>query len=423
MKPTRTIAIAVAIAVAAGAGVLAVRGLTADSAQAAAQCEPGRINTTMTVDTAQFGDPDGLAIVAANTANNPLPSLGATAQSLLVEFVQNSPATSKRPYLFSAVPGAPTIEYRWTKLSETGTESGTAARVAANLRNISEALATPPAADGLAMFEALTVAVEQLVSDGSQSPLVILVGSGLDDSGPLDMTMGLLNDDPASIAEQVAQAYAGVDLSGTTVVLQSLGYTHEPQELPSAAQRSLINEVWAAALSELGATVVTDPAPTLDCSITTDRTVQVTELPAPTIICAGQTMNYELPASLLFAGDSHALRDGVADLLAEPIQILQDNPDTTVELVGHTASSRAYTAKELIKLSTQRAKAVARVLREAGINAARITVRGVGDTEPKQEDLNPDGTQNKHAAAERRVDLSITGVTACPDATTQPTTK
>lgn len=428
MKQSKVIALAVALATAAliaGALVVRVPSLAAGSESAAGRCEPGRITMSAKVDITKFGHPDGIAIVVANTANNPVPSLGATAQTLLVGFLVDSPKSGKRPYLFSAATGAEKIDYRWTKLSASGTATGTAARVDANLRSLGEALTTAPMAAGLSMFEALAVAADKLASDGSEAPLIILVGSGLDDSGPMNTTTGLLENDPAAVADQIARANPGVDLTGVTVLVQSLGYAQAPQRTATANQRAIITDAWRAVLVRLGATVVIDPAPAPDCSITTDKTVKPTDLPGVRpLTCEGGTIHYELPASVLFGGDSARLRDGVAELLAEPIGILRDNPDTTVELIGHTASSRAYTRKESIKLSTERARAVASPLIDAGIDASRITARGVGDAEPKHEDLNPDGTQNEHAADERRVDMRITGVTTCPDTSAaQPTTK
>lgn len=412
-RPKQLTVIAAILVAALVVGFLLVK-LASPTASGAstATCEPSRIDDSAKADTSDLGSPDGIAIVAANTASNPMPSLGDKAQVALAHFVKS---TKRQPHLISAAVGADPITYRWTDISETGTPAGNQTRAEGNVRALAKALATPPKSSGLDMFEALARAVDQLKSEGSRRPLVVMVGSGLGDSGAMSTTKGLLNDDPAMVANRIAKENPGVSLQGVTVLAQSLGYTVGPQEAPTATQRAVISDMWNAILTKLGAKVVLDPNPGRDCSITTDKTVVPTDLPGAHVVeCNAGTLDYELPASLLFGGDSAKLRAGAADTLADPIKILRENPKNTVELVGHTASSRAYTRAELIKLSTDRAKAVGRVLRKAGIDAARIGARGVGDTQPKHEDLNPDGTQNEYAAGERRVDLRIVGVTSCP---------
>lgn len=381
---------------------------------ATSSCKPTSVGDAAPADIHDLGSPDGVAVVVSNTANNPLPSLGAKAQTVLRDFIVR---TGNEPHLFSASVGAPQIKYAWTPLSSSGTQAGNAARAKDNLRALGKALTTPATTDGLDMFEALTVAADQLASSGARHPLVVMLGSGLDDKGSMTTTKGALNDDPATVADRVAKANPGVNLSKVTVLAQSLGYTSSPQQSPTATQRAVISDLWKNVLSKLGAAVVTDPAPGPGCSVATGKTVEPTALPSARVTSCGQgTINYELPASLLFGGDSSQLRSGDADLLAEPVRILRQNPGTVVELTGHTASSNTYTPDTSMRLSTDRAEAVGGILREAGIDASRITARGVGDTEPKHEDLNPDGTQNQYAAAERRVDLLIKGITSCPAA-------
>lgn len=75
------------------------------------------------------------------------------------------------------------------------------------------------------------------------------------------------------------------------------------------------------------------------------------------------------------------LRDGSKPTLQELGKVLQDNPDLSVEVVGHTDDVGG--AESNIRLSEARAAAVAEALnRQYGIAAQRLKTRGVGQTVP-----------------------------------------
>lgn len=398
-------AVAVALLFLSSCGVSAEQ----DGADSAACATPGSSSVNgMNLD--GYSPPDGIAIVAANTANSPVPDLSATASELVTNLMQQG----SLPSLWSATANPSPLPVKLQQISEKYSPKKNAARLENNIGRISKALATSPEGAGLSLFEGIGVARDQLASEQAQNPWIVVIGSGLDDSGPLSTTGGLLEQDPTRVAEQVAAANPGFSLKGTTVVLQSLGYTVDPQTAPTTAQRDLISKLWETTLTYLGAQVITDPLPAADCSVSTDQPVTPTELPEPTVDCQGQTISYRLPGSLLFAGDSSTVRTGVDELLSDAIEILKANPNTAATVIGHTASSNAYTPDELVKLSDDRANAVKVSLINSGVEAGRITAYGVGDTDPEQEDLNPDGTQNEFAAAERRVQLLISGVADCP---------
>ena len=125
----------------------------------------------------------------------------------------------------------------------------------------------------------------------------------------------------------------------------------------------------------------------------------------------GGGCTYTVPGSVSFAGDSADLRDDVGQLLGEPLRQLQQDPQARLVVVGHTASSARYDAAGLRTLSLRRADAVARWFHEQGVDQTRITTRGVGDTEPLAEDIDPTSGQQIEsvAARERRVTLTVAG--------------
>ena len=112
---------------------------------------------------------------------------------------------------------------------------------------------------------------------------------------------------------------------------------------------------------------------------------------------------FEVPESVTFDGDSADLADGAKEVFAPAINLLRRNSSATASIVGHTASSNAYTPDQLLTLSKQRAEAVATIFTGSGINESRLSVAGVGDTQPKVEDLDPStGQQIAHLAPQER---------------------
>jgi outer membrane protein OmpA-like peptidoglycan-associated protein len=133
--------------------------------------------------------------------------------------------------------------------------------------------------------------------------------------------------------------------------------------------------------------------------------------PQITTASSAESCTFEVPAALAFAEESAVLGDGVKEVLAGPLGLLLQNPATTAKIVGHTATVLSSSDRGL-ELSQRRAAAVMAYLINSGVAESRITSRGVGDTEPKIEDIDPaTGHQiDEMAAIERRVDILIGGV-------------
>jgi outer membrane protein OmpA-like peptidoglycan-associated protein len=118
------------------------------------------------------------------------------------------------------------------------------------------------------------------------------------------------------------------------------------------------------------------------------------------IVNTGESLIVTMPQDILFDTASAALRpDLQADLRKVAANLLR-YPDTTVEVIGHTDSTgtAAYNAD----LSQRRAAAVASVLINAGVPAARVSAVGRGETMPVATNLTPEGR-----AKNRRVELVI----------------
>lgn len=114
----------------------------------------------------------------------------------------------------------------------------------------------------------------------------------------------------------------------------------------------------------------------------------------------GSELVVTMPDGILFDFDSAAIRAGLQADLRALARNLQDYPDTTVDVIGHTddIGSAAYNQD----LSARRAGAVAGVLLEAGVDPWRVRSFGRGETEPVATNATPEGRQ-----LNRRVEVII----------------
>ncbi len=107
----------------------------------------------------------------------------------------------------------------------------------------------------------------------------------------------------------------------------------------------------------------------------------------------------ELPG-VNFRTNSDMLLDGANTVLNEAARVLLDNPAVVVEVAGHTDSEgdELYNAS----LSLSRALAVRDYLIGVGVDPARITARGYGESEPIADNGTAEGR-----ARNRRVELRV----------------
>jgi outer membrane protein OmpA-like peptidoglycan-associated protein len=82
------------------------------------------------------------------------------------------------------------------------------------------------------------------------------------------------------------------------------------------------------------------------------------------------------------------------------VQLLKDNPTLKIQINGHTDNSGK--TSENIPLSENRAKAVTTYLTSKGINAARLSFKGWGETQPVANNSTPEGR-----AQNRRTELKV----------------
>ncbi len=115
----------------------------------------------------------------------------------------------------------------------------------------------------------------------------------------------------------------------------------------------------------------------------------------------GDDLIVTLSQDILFATDSTAVSGASQNDLRIVAQSLNNYPNTTVNVVGHT--DNVGDASYNFGLSQRRAQAVAAVLRSGGVSSSRIRALGAGEDSPIASNLNASGR-----AANRRVEIIIT---------------
>ncbi|PJI85232.1 outer membrane protein OmpA-like peptidoglycan-associated protein [Yoonia maricola] len=115
----------------------------------------------------------------------------------------------------------------------------------------------------------------------------------------------------------------------------------------------------------------------------------------------GNNLVVVLSEDLLFATNSTQLSGTAQNELRIVASSLQQYPDTTVNVIGHTDNVGEASYNQ--GLSEQRASAVSSILIGGGVSATRIRSIGAGENNPIASNLNAAGRQ-----ANRRVEIVIT---------------
>ncbi len=119
------------------------------------------------------------------------------------------------------------------------------------------------------------------------------------------------------------------------------------------------------------------------------------------IVNTGSQLIVTLPEAITFPVDSAQLKSSFVASLNALARNLQQYPNTTVEVVGHTDSTG--TASYNQQLSERRALSVRSVLLNAGVSGSRLRAFGQGENNPVASNRNAAGRQQN-----RRVEIFIT---------------
>lgn len=108
----------------------------------------------------------------------------------------------------------------------------------------------------------------------------------------------------------------------------------------------------------------------------------------------GEGIVVEFNSNILFGYDKSGLMSEAKSSLNKLVTVLNNYPDTDIELQGHTDSKGSDSYN--MNLSEDRANAVSRYLTSEGISSRRITIRGYGESMPKYSNDSESGrSQNR----------------------------
>lgn len=125
------------------------------------------------------------------------------------------------------------------------------------------------------------------------------------------------------------------------------------------------------------------------------------KVPEAKVERVGEGIVVELSSQILFGFDQADLSTEAKSNLDQLVKVLNEYPDTDIELQGHTDSSGSEAYNQT--LSERRAGAVSSYLASRGINNTRLSTKGFGETMPKYDNDSEEGR-----AQNRRVEFLIT---------------
>lgn len=107
-----------------------------------------------------------------------------------------------------------------------------------------------------------------------------------------------------------------------------------------------------------------------------------------------------LPSEVLFDFDSASLKPQFMSTMDEMARILNQDPRSTVTVIGHTDSTGSESYN--MDLSRRRAQSVSSYLSSRGVDPNRLYAEGRGESQPRASNATPEGR-----AQNRRVELLI----------------
>ncbi|WP_116132384.1 OmpA family protein [Tropicimonas sp. IMCC34043] len=119
-----------------------------------------------------------------------------------------------------------------------------------------------------------------------------------------------------------------------------------------------------------------------------------------TIERQGDVLLVRMPQDILFSSSSYSVNPAIQADLAALAANLNQYPNTTAVVTGHTDNTGSATSNQ--QLSLRRAQSVVEILVSNGVARSRLTATGRGEDAPIASNLTPEGR-----ALNRRVDIVI----------------
>ena len=280
-------------------------------------------------------------------------------------------------------------------------------------RQVREYLQTNADDPGCDMLQSVVVGADS-VAGSNQALGVYVIGSGISDTGLLDMASSELvdNGDPSQVAQYYAAINEVPDLSWVPVITwYGFGSTSGSQPAPSNAQLMVIEALYTEVFEECGCPVAIQAVPVATAEMRPNT------LPVVKIVKFAPVVPYSVPndktdagpsitefssTQLGFVGDSVEFLDqSQANQALSGIAELLKSDQTLVATVTCSAASYPWEEGYSQRLSEQRAEAVCSTLIAMGVDKGQLTSIGVGSGE--LDDIDPStGLQDPVKAAEKR---------------------
>jgi outer membrane protein OmpA-like peptidoglycan-associated protein len=358
---------------------------------------------------------DSLAIVVGNTQNSPavdLDTLGVEFQEYIEDVAWNalSGNGSNKVSLIeaSSKPEVTTFEFEKRAAKNAANNIN---KIKQDVKKLNEQVQKiRPSINGADYFEATAKAVKA-VSKGS-SPLVIVMGSGLSDTGLLNFAEdNFINKDNQVAVDAVMKSKDVSELSmkNTTIVLHGLGQTVKPQEVLDTNTQEKINKIYEQVFKHFSADVEIDQGAIKSGAKSVDTEFQVNPTPL-NMICDPLTFQF-YEDKLKFKPDSAQFVDEklAKENLMAIATILKDNSHgRTAKIIGTQAIPEGQAAQDGSELTDQRANAVLNILVGLGVPQDELSARGAGSKFDGHIDEKVDGKWSEERASQnRRVMITV----------------
>ena len=323
--------------------------------------------------------PDGILILAGASANQPQAQLPVEVQPIIEAAVE-----ARAPITVITVDGTPAVSFRAAEY-EINTKNPVAEQNDVNkVQNALLAAVRGATADsnGSNLSAALSIAGDQAKADGSQRAAIIVVDSGLSDSGYPDLTTpGITETNPVDVVNFAAEhAEIPAIPIGATIYLTGIGYGAGPQVQLTPEQRNTVTAIWKGLLNKAGAAVRVIPTPRTGPPAKTSFKAGIVQ-PATqaqfTVEQKGNTLEANLGSDVLFQPDKWDLLPSATSSLNQLVDLLKQNKGN-VTVQGFTDTGTTSVPGGLLALSQFRADAVKQYLVTHGIAPSRITATGEG---------------------------------------------
>ncbi|MGM0983185.1 MAG: OmpA family protein [Pseudomonadota bacterium] len=117
----------------------------------------------------------------------------------------------------------------------------------------------------------------------------------------------------------------------------------------------------------------------------------------------GDDIVLNMPSEVTFGFDSSDLTPSARNALNDVAAVLQQYPDTLVNIAGHTDSTGDAGYNQ--RLSERRAESVGNYLAQSGVSGNRLNMRGYGETQPVASNNTEQGRSQN-----RRVEITLTPI-------------